>query len=64
MTSNEELIKEIKELNKKLDLLLEEQSKNSHNLNIPAACQNCSNHPINGGSGICHCILGMQNIVY
>lgn len=26
--------------------------------NIPLACRNCSNHPSNGGSGICHCILG------
>lgn len=25
---------------------------------IPSACINCSNHPSNGGSGICHCILG------
>ena len=25
---------------------------------IPPACRFCSNHPSNGGSGICHCILG------
>lgn len=25
---------------------------------IPDACKNCSNHPCNGGSGICFCILG------
>ena len=29
---------------------------------IPANCRYCSNHPINGGSGICHCILGSQTI--
>lgn len=29
--------------------------------NIPNLCRNCHNHPSNGGSGICHCILG--NIV-
>ena len=23
-------------------------------------CVNCSNHPVNGGSGICHCTLGLQ----
>jgi len=23
-------------------------------------CKNCSNNPKNGGSGICHCILGSQ----
>ena len=29
---------------------------------IPESCKKCSNHPSNGGSGICHCILGMTNI--
>lgn len=24
---------------------------------IPPCCQGCSNHPSNGGSGICHCTL-------
>ena len=24
---------------------------------IPNCCRHCSNHPINGGSGICHCTL-------
>lgn len=27
-------------------------------------CQYCSNNPRNGGSGICHCILGQQTIYY
>lgn len=31
----------------------------SLNTDIPSACQNCSNHPSNGGSGICHCIMGI-----
>lgn len=26
--------------------------------NIPSACRNCLNHPSNGGSGNCNCILG------
>ena len=30
--------------------------------NIPSACRACSNHPSNGGSGICHCILGSPQI--
>lgn len=30
--------------------------------NIPEACRNCSNHPSNGGSGICHCTLGAPKI--
>lgn len=26
---------------------------------VPNACRTCSNHPSNGGSGICHCIMGI-----
>ena len=33
-------------------------------VNTPSACRNCSNHPINGGSGICHCILGTMQVRY
>lgn len=29
---------------------------------IPSACISCSNHKSNGGSGICHCILGSPQI--
>ena len=29
---------------------------------IPESCKKCSNHPSNGGSGICHCILGIPKI--
>lgn len=29
---------------------------------IPEACQNCSNHPSNGGTGICNCTLGLQSV--
>jgi len=31
---------------------------------IPSPCSGCSNNPPNGGSGICHCILGMQEVSY
>jgi hypothetical protein len=34
-----------------------------YNDNIPNNCKHCSNHPSNGGSGVCHCILG-NNIAY
>lgn len=34
--------------------------KNDSYSSIPVNCRNCSNHPSNGGSGICHCILGSQ----
>lgn len=29
-----------------------------------SACKNCSNNPKNGGSGICHCILGQIHVTY
>ena len=29
---------------------------------VPPACRGCSNHPSNGGSGICHCTLGGYTI--
>lgn len=32
--------------------------------NIPPACQNCPNHPSNGGSGNCSCTLGQQTFYY
>ena len=30
--------------------------------NVPPSCRYCSNHPINGGSGICWCVLGVPEI--
>ena len=27
-------------------------------ITAPNPCQNCSNNPVNGGSGICFCTLG------
>ncbi len=32
-------------------------------VDTPDPCKNCTNHPSNGGSGICHCTLG-NNITY
>ena len=29
---------------------------------IPVACKNCANHPSNGGSGNCNCILGTPSV--
>lgn len=29
---------------------------------IKSQCASCSNHPSNGGSGICHCIIGIPDI--
>ena len=31
---------------------------------IPKPCQGCPNHPSNGGSGVCHCTLGIGAITY
>lgn len=37
--------------------------ENAYSLNTKqSACQGCSNHPDNGGSGICNCILGHTKI--
>ena len=30
---------------------------------VPDACKNCSNHPSNGGSGNCNCMLGSMGQV-
>lgn len=30
--------------------------------NISPSCRHCSNHPINGGSGVCWCVLGVPEI--
>lgn len=29
---------------------------------VPLSCRFCSNHPINGGSGVCWCVLGVPEI--
>ena len=35
-----------------------------HNIFPKSPCENCNNNPKNGGSGICHCILGSPQITY
>ena len=35
---------------------------NSQLNSIPEACKGCSNHPSNGGSGICFCTLGTPEL--
>ena len=34
-----------------------------HYDDVPENCRYCSNHPSNGGSGICHCILGTSPVM-
>ena len=37
-------------------------SEQSGKFNENNPCKNCPNHPDNGGSGICHCILGSPKV--
>ena len=30
----------------------------------PDPCKNCANHPDNGGSGVCFCVLGAPKIMW
>ena len=32
------------------------------NFFVPDVCRNCPNHPSNGGTGMCHCVLGTQTV--
>ena len=86
----EELLKEIKKINKRLDIIeknFKEQEEKTRKQKqqewldkfgdyygtviegtVPDPCKNCSNHPSNGGSGICHCTVpyfsGTSGITY
>lgn len=46
-------------INKADDFVKEAPIPNIETLHIPDACKSCSNHPANGGSGICNCTLGV-----
>ena len=35
---------------------------NTQPISVPSACATCSNHPSNGGSGICLCTLATPKI--
>ena len=48
---------DIERINKEIDRL----TLNNNQL-VPRPCRSCPNHPTNGGSGMCHCILGSQTI--
>lgn len=59
-TVTENTLKEIKTLATKLSPVSNENTTSSFipQDTIPAACQGCSSHPSNGGTGICSCTLG------
>ena len=31
---------------------------------VPPACKDCPQHPVNGGSGVCHCTLGNNPVMF
>lgn len=35
-----------------------------HDAFLPDVCKGCPNHPSNGGSGICNCVLGQTPVSY
>lgn len=72
----EAFAKTVEEYSNKLGESLEEYNDNiiKHNLFKDfeieqsafkqSTCENCSNNPKNGGSGICHCIIGQMQVTY
>lgn len=51
-------------ITKELELQDKIDNLGQMSLPTPDPCKNCSNNPINGGSGVCLCTLGLKNIVY
>ena len=49
-------------INKNDDFVKHAPAPNIETLDIPDACKSCSNHPSNGGSGICNCTLGTPQV--
>lgn len=56
----EERIKNLEDINKLINTtVLKMPTTNNFKIEdgIPNCCKNCSNHPSNGGNGICNCTL-------
>jgi hypothetical protein len=51
-------------INKNDDVVKYAPVPNVETCHIPEACRSCSNHPSNGGSGICNCTLGSVEVKY
>jgi len=49
-------------INKNDDVVKYAPVPNVETCHIPEACRSCSNHPSNGGSGICNCTLGSVEV--
>lgn len=61
----DDLKKEIDELKREIHFLKDMQKyviTDGTDYYVAPACRGCSNHPSNGGSGICHCTLGSYTI--
>ena len=61
----DDLKREIDELKRENHFLKDVQKyiiTNGTDCYVPPACRGCSNHPSNGGSGICNCTLGGYTI--
>lgn len=43
--------------------LIDWRQSNPSSSGIPESCRTCSNHPSNGGSGICHCVMGLPQVM-
>ena len=54
------ILNKVQDSNYELPQTLLNDNKNVQLLDIPLSCQTCSNHPSNGGSGICNCTLGQR----
>ena len=59
---NGEMLENFSNYNKSPDYPIVWSSDVWEEKNIPPSCRYCSNHPINGGSGVCWCVLGVPEI--
>ena len=59
---NGEMLENFSNYNKSPDYPIVWSSDVWEEKNVPPSCRYCSNHPINGGSGVCWCVLGVPEI--
>ena len=59
---NREMLENFSNYNKSSDYPFVWSSDVWEEKNVPPSCRLCSNHPINGGSGVCWCVLGVPEI--
>ena len=57
------IMEDKKDEKEQLDIRIEKITYVLHDKNnyVPDPCKTCANHPDNGGSGICNCILPIMN---